>query len=600
MTQTASARRAIQFALILTALVWLLPGLGRQLVQAQIPHAVDPLRNPLFSIDLLSPTASTEGVSASDVLDKPGPSVRFSAQGLRLNSPLDNLNALSSDRSDLTTAGTAGTFAILFSVDRLSVGAADPDPDLVASNRPFNVREQAMKNQAAADLFMSTLLFDLNGPIVPPLRGPGGGNNTGVINQGDAGGVDYDLKPTKAPSKNTPPPPEPKDDVDAAVSQESGGGGPMRGISTDGIFFSVSRNSPSLQNLPGTPSGANVYFDFEPSIPMGEIIYARADQLGLISGPGGDDIDGLVVIDHGDRILNPATDRIFFTLTRGSPTLATSPDFSAADIFVSNGSGSFVRFAEAADLGLGPNDHIDALEVLVTDDIEDAIFRHALLRILPGDFDGNGILDQIDCDHFHTCFSGDGVTFDTNGTATTNISVGPGSSFNPADIVVETGDTVLWTWVDGPHNVVSGSGGVFDGAFFSGAPTSNAGTVFQVLFDDSFLNLHPRGGSNYSYFSQPDQSAGMTGTVAVVPHPCATFDMDFDGDVDCADWLDFANLYLQFSSTLCVPLTIPEFVDALLMMPQQPWHACAADVNLDGFTDGRDIRPYVDAYLAAP
>ncbi len=568
---------------------------------AQPPHAVDPLPNPLFSIDRGSPTIGPS-LRPSDVLDKPGPSPVIPGAALGLVNPLDEIDGLSRPRDGFDPSST---FAVLFSVDRASVGAVPPDPALVAINRPFNVQDQALRGQAAADLFMSTLMFNMAGPISPgPFRGPGG-NNTSVINQGDTGGVDYDLKPNKSSMTDTTG--ELQDDVDAVADKE-GGGGPMRGGEgggtgggpgtgqPGGLFFSATRNSPSLSQLPGTPSGANIYFDPEPEIPGTTVLYAPAQLLGLQPGPLGDDIDGLVVIDNGDRVFTPGQDFILFTLSRESPSLGAA--FRPSDILASVGGGAFIRFAQAADLGLLPTDHIDALEILITDDVDDAIFRHALLRVLPGDSDGDGVYTPVDCAGFEPCFSGPNMPFDPSAASFT-VSVGPGQSFNPPDLSVETGDVVQWIWADGPHNVVSGPG-VFDGAFTSGVPTSTAGATFTVAFDEALLNLHPRSGAHYAYFSEPDLIAGMVGTITVVAHPCATYDIDFDSNVDCNDWRLFKQAYAESGLQVCVLLTVPEFVAALLGQPIAPVHLCFADMNSDGLVNGKDVRPYVDAYLMSP
>lgn len=591
MSRIESIRRGLIAAPI--ALVLVLASTDH--VSAQPPHAVDPLPNPYFSIDPLSPTAATGNVSPSDVLDKPGPTPVIPRVGLGLTHPLDNLDALSGNRSELAVSGASPTFAILFSVDRASIGAAAPDPALVAANRPFNMKDQAAKRQAPADLFMSTLAFDLNGPILPPLRSSGG-NNTEVINQGDAGGVDYDLKPKKSASESVDAL-EPLDDVDA-ISEKESSGGVAHGNDSLFVFFSVSRNSPSLENLPGVPSGANIYLDLQPTAPGTEILFLSAQQLGLVPGVAGDDIDGLVVADNGDFEFDEGVDRVFFTLTRNSPSLGNN---SAADIFVYTGVGPPTVFALAGDLGLAATDHIDALEILMTDDVEASAFAHALLQILPGDHDDDGDLDQLDCDGFHDCFRGAGVPFDSNGQANVTISVGPGPQFIPPAVTIETGDRVTWVWAGAFANVVSGVFGDPDGAFHSGSPTSVTGSMFAVDFDDAFVDLYRRPGGVYHYFSQtvpPPNS--MDGSITVAPHACATYDFDYDGDVDCADWRAFRRLYTDLNGALCLPLTIEQFVAALIDQPFAPYHVCLADMNGDNAANGMDVKPYVDAYLAAP
>src|SRR5262249_26892006 len=106
-----------------------------------------------------------------------------------------------------------------------------------------------------------------------------------------------------------------------------GGSGPRGG---DPFFFSLSRNSPSLQ---GPGHGADIYVDDMPNVPGGERVYANATQLGLQPS---DDINALIVFDDGDRIFQPGIDQVLFSLTRDSPSL-TAFGFSAADILTTTG-----------------------------------------------------------------------------------------------------------------------------------------------------------------------------------------------------------------------------------------------------------------------
>ena len=85
---------------------------------------------------------------------------------------------------------------------------------------------------------------------------------------------------------------------------------------------------------------------------------------------------------------------------------------------------------------------------------------------------------------------------------THTVTVG-GNSFAPSTLNIQAGDTVVWDW-SGPmaagfHNVVSGTGGVADGNFSSGALTS-APNTFSITFDGAFLNANPAPGNDYSYF----------------------------------------------------------------------------------------------------
>ncbi|MCB9856539.1 MAG: hypothetical protein H6818_12720 [Phycisphaerales bacterium] len=567
------------------------------------PHADVPLDPVQYSIDTPSPTVGVAGITPADVLAKPGPSIVIPAISLGLT-PLDELDGLSVDAGEFLPGDP---FVIVFSVSRSSTGLTMPDAALVAQNRPFNVFNQAGLNQAMGDLFMTTRDFDAGG-LIPDT---GGGrtfstNNTLVINQGDTGGVDMDLKPEKAPTKaqlsGTM-----KDGVDAVVSASSASAGARAGGARGPggtlpggdptiprpVFFSLRRGSPSLFTLPGVPSGANIFFDAAPEQPGGETLFINADQLGLIATPdgAGDDISGFTVFlgGPGRGVTGPV---VLFSLSPGSPSLGST--FSPADIFVSTGGGAFSRFAMADQLGLATTDAITGFTILKSSNVDQLVLDSAIQLRIPGDFDGDHQLTSTDCEAFVGCYSGDGTSYDDDGSVTHSVDVGPGAIFDPANLTIQAGDTVTWTWIDGPHNVVSGSSGVADGAFSSGPPTG-AGSVFSVSFDAAFLNTYPK--ASYPYFSEPDIAVGMQGSIVVEPHPCATFDQDFDGDVDCDDWKEFRSLYLQLNGSICIPLTTEEFVAVLLCQPLHPAHPCIADMNNDGLNDGRDIHPFVQYLL---
>lgn len=567
-------------------------------VQAQPPHADVPLDPVEFSIDAVSPTIGVGGITQADILMKPGPSVVTFAIGMGLT-PLDELDGLSGDAGAFLPNDP---FVFIFSVSRSSTGMTPPDPTLVGQNRPFNVLNQAGLNQAMGDLFMTTRDFDADGLI--PAAGGGrvfSANNTLVINQGDTGGVDMDLEPEKAPSKaqlsGTP-----KDSVDAVAKASSSSlgarrGGP-RGPGTDPtdlgqIFFSLRRGSPGLSDLPGNPSPANIYFDDARQQPGTESLFLGASQLGLIVGPNGtgDDISGFTVFmgGPGRGVTGPV---VLFTLAPGSPSLGTT--FSSADIFQSSGGGLFTVFATADQLGLAATDAITGFTILKTSNVDQLVLDSAIQRRLPGDIDGDGDLTDTDCQGYVGCYSGDGVSFDTNGVTTHNVDIDLGSGFTPGSVTIEVGDTVEWTWLDGPHNIVSGSLGFPDGAFDSGPPVG-AGSMFSVVFDPGLLNAFPK--SVYPYFSEPDVPTGLEGAIVVSAHPCATYDQDFDGDVDCDDWKEFRSLYVQLNGAICIPLTTEEFVAVLLCQPMHPAHPCIADLNNDGKNDGRDIHYYVQYLL---
>ncbi len=567
------------------------------------PNADVPLDNPLYSVDAGSPVVGGL-ITESDLLDKPGPFVAIPSGGL-------GIIAMPSDLDGVTTSidvlGPMDEFVILFSVSRSSSGSAAPDAVLTGLGKPFNVTDQAARFQASGDVYMSTQAFTIAGAT----GGPFSANNVLVLNQGDVGGVDMDLEPNTSPLTMVPP--MIIDSVDAidfppAVTGLPFGGSAPRGGFTDisTVFFTLQEGSAALQELPSSiPSGANIYIDDSPFQPGGEDIFLRANQLGLNPiGPDADDIDGMKLFfpdpnglpiqdGSGPRGV-PVTVGVLFSLTPGSGSLGAG--MGPADIFISTGGGAFALFASAADLGLSPMDDITSLSVILTDDPMGLIEDSAINLNVPGDTDGDLMLSHTECAAFAACYSGAGVSFDFDGVATFDVSVGPAATFSPGIITIEVGDTVRWTWAGGPHNVVSGTPGVPDGAFSSGPPTAVVGTTFMVAFDELFLDANPK--TSFDYFSSPD--AGMTGTVNVAPDVCATFDLDLDGDVDCVDWQQFRAIYNDLNGTDCIPLTIPEFAAALVCNPIEPVHICMADINADGAADGLDLDGYIQYLLAGP
>lgn len=365
----------------------LLPGAIAQVT------AREPLVGHQFSWDLLTRQVANFGRSAADIMVPPGPlgfpAIDIPAAAHRLQSPLDELDALSTTAVANPTLNSP--FVILFSVDRQSQGAVAPDSTLVALGFPFNVQDQATKNQAAGDEFMSLLQFTRLGPI-PPGRSLSA-NNTLVINHGDAGGVDYNVAFTpESPEDPIPPAPDTAD-VDADMGATPSEAATARGGSGHvPFFFSVSSDSPSLESLPPPASGASVYIDVLPDQPGGENLYAPPFQLGLV---GADDINALIVFDNGDGMLDPTLDQLLFTLRPGSPSLGSN---SPATIFTSVGSGTFVVWAQPLHLGLLATDVIDVLDWVPCDDILSCVNDWAIGYVCPcgSDMNHNGLVDLPD------------------------------------------------------------------------------------------------------------------------------------------------------------------------------------------------------------
>jgi plastocyanin len=84
-----------------------------------------------------------------------------------------------------------------------------------------------------------------------------------------------------------------------------------------------------------------------------------------------------------------------------------------------------------------------------------------------------------------------------------------GTRFSPDVLVIDEGDTVLWNWVSGRHNVASD-----DGFWRSGDPV-NAPSTFSITFDASFLAANPANGNVYDYHCEVHRSFGMTGSIQV-------------------------------------------------------------------------------------
>ncbi|QDU69423.1 cupredoxin domain-containing protein [Engelhardtia mirabilis] len=89
--------------------------------------------------------------------------------------------------------------------------------------------------------------------------------------------------------------------------------------------------------------------------------------------------------------------------------------------------------------------------------------------------------------------------------------------FLPDDLTIQVGDTVRWEWVTNFHNVVSGTNagmtGIPDGIFSSGSPVAPP-SMFEVTFDQAFLDANPVAGNVYTYYCIV-HLPGMVGRVRV-------------------------------------------------------------------------------------
>ncbi|MDX2198721.1 MAG: hypothetical protein SF069_07080 [Phycisphaerae bacterium] len=320
--------------------------------------ARNPLTPVLFTIDNDSPTAQPPSlIRGADILQHPGPTIRFARANLGLPAAANQIDAISFDRDNIQPTTV---FVLRFSVDRNSANGAPPDPGLTGDGFPFNARQQSTLGQAAGDDYISLRQFRRTG-IAPLLNADdrGGNNNTLTHNQGDAGGVDYSLKPPTSP---TAPNAGGEDNL-------NGGAIPSTGSVENGVaprlFFSLVNGNPGPTGTTPPFSGADIYVDLELQAPSGQFLYANPNQLGLRNN---DDIDALIVFEDGVAGFNPNSDQILFSLARGSASL-TLNGWSPADVLTTRGGGQLpVVFAAAAQLGLGQNDELDMLELAICAD----------------------------------------------------------------------------------------------------------------------------------------------------------------------------------------------------------------------------------------
>lgn len=85
-------------------------------------------------------------------------------------------------------------------------------------------------------------------------------------------------------------------------------------------------------------------------------------------------------------------------------------------------------------------------------------------------------------------------------------------TFSPKNLTIQVGDTVRWTWVNGVHDCISGDPGVPDGIWNSGFNV--APFVFELTFDQAFLDANPVAGNRYDYYCTI-HLPGMTGSITV-------------------------------------------------------------------------------------
>ena len=400
---------------------------------------IDPLPAPLFSFDLNSPKVLDGLVGADAMLAPIEPDIEtvFAGWVLGLGLSADELDAQSVANADVAPVAS---FALLFCVDAATTGTAAPDPHLVLMGVPYNVADQALRGQAAGDQFMSTTVFS-QAATRELVAAVDLANNVLVRNNFDEGGTDFVASPLSSAADVVENEPQDRVDATAVLTPETAAiyfsvstgspsltglhGRPLpsgadifvftpsEGVATEGGRRDDPGSEPTeaaaAQPCPSDCCRAadEVYVNcinegytveycaaeahevlttclqaecgITPPPPPG--LYVSSLDLGLRQC---DDIDALIVFDtNADGVFN-GTDKVLFSLTPDSPSLATipgaSPTGAAADVFVmSPDAQEPAIFVSTAGLGLGhPGDNIDALDFTLCDNVETCAAAHGI------------------------------------------------------------------------------------------------------------------------------------------------------------------------------------------------------------------------------
>jgi len=270
----------------------------------------------------------------------------------------------------ISTGKDKGEILLDFSVDRLAIGIAGT-----------GVSGEALMFQQPGDIYRAIPRLPDPGQFVnfPPFAGIAGyagalpsagfgGGNGLLVDESlltlTAIGAPGILTPAGAPT----PPPAPgqplKDNVDGfdwSLYDVTGDG-----INDRWVYFSVNPDEAASTGISAADifdvapqAGVTITVPFAPALTMG---------LDMIGGHNSDDIDALVLWDWnhvgGPHWGGPGGERgidyALFSLSPGSANLMQIPGLSPSDIFFTDFSGWFATYATSADIGLLPDDNVDA------------------------------------------------------------------------------------------------------------------------------------------------------------------------------------------------------------------------------------------------
>lgn len=324
---------------------------------------LQPLNCPLYNLDAQSPKVLAGLYNPADLLSCPptpqdeDPTIAISGMELGLSDANDEIDALSNATFSFSPSQP---YSLLFNVDRQTVGVVPPDSTLAKSGVPYNVFDQAGKNQQAGDQYMTLDTFAFGAAVAGTIAGSGS-NNSAVRNNFDEGGTDYGTSPSTSASSTG-------SGTQGGVGSSAGTAAALAvaGVSPD-LYFSVKSGSPSLLTLPDG-SGATIYRYVPGSSPQ---VFASFAQLGLSAA---DDIDAMIVVNQGDPSLFDSGDLVIFSLTPDSPFATSFPgrtDAPGADVYMyaaMSADPPQLRVTSAM-FGLGtPSDNITGLDLLPCSD----------------------------------------------------------------------------------------------------------------------------------------------------------------------------------------------------------------------------------------